>query len=197
MLDPIFSTLRRIEIYRARGAYRAPGAEKIGACPLPSKYTGGLELDRRNHNRSQIDTSNALPDAREARPRKGIKKICVCLDTRTLDVSERGPKCTVQLRLRRSELLPIGQRESQSQPNSRLHVELNSGVDIELGSRGSHDGVPDIAGTADSVRDIGARGTERLPRLSEERQRSPIDEDRDETIAARWCCEWRSILDRC
>jgi len=67
MLDPAFSTLGRIEIYQASGAYRAPGAEKISGCPLSSKYTGGVELDRRKANESLIDASKGEPTVRESR----------------------------------------------------------------------------------------------------------------------------------
>jgi hypothetical protein len=91
MLDPIFSTLRRIEIYRARGAYRAPGAEKIGACPLPSKYTGGLELDRGKASGSLIDSSKTVPTVRERRDRASAKEITVCLDTRALTLQNEAP----------------------------------------------------------------------------------------------------------
>src|SRR4029077_1389829 len=131
---------------------------------------------------------------RERRRWSPTRKQCLCLDTRAASGSERGSERSIHLCLRRSELLSIDQGKSESQPNSRLHVELDSGVDIELGPGGSHHRISDAAGTAHSIRDVCVCGTERPARLSENRQRGPIDEDRDESIAARRCCEWRPIL---
>jgi hypothetical protein len=58
-----------------------PVRKKNGAYPFPSKYTGDLQLDRRQTNESLIDTSKMVPNVRERRDRAIAKKIAVCLDT--------------------------------------------------------------------------------------------------------------------
>jgi hypothetical protein len=184
MLDPDFSTLTLNRDPSSKRRISRTACGKEWRLPLFSKYTRGLHLDRRKANKSLIAASKAEPKVREGWRWRATSKQSLCLDTRAASDSERSSERSVHLRLRRSELLSIDQRKSESQPNSRLHVELNSGVDIELGAGGSHHWITDIAGTTDSIRDIGACGTERPARLSEKRQRSPIDEDRDESIAA-------------
>jgi hypothetical protein len=72
MLDPDFSTLGSIEIHQASGAYRAPSAEKNSGRALSSKYTGGLDLDRRKANKSLIKASKAEPKVRERRPWRAV-----------------------------------------------------------------------------------------------------------------------------